>query len=100
MKKEEYQERLKDIETEYRHKKHDLAKKFAFSNTDVVEGDIVKDNSGAIIVDQIKFTIGHTREKLPECIFYGYELTKKMKPRKDNSRGFVCQCNIIEHIKG
>jgi hypothetical protein len=99
MTEEEYIEQIKQIELNCEQRKSSLAIKFAQSNCHVEIGDIVKDHISRIKVETIRFYAG-TLGLLPEAVFSGPRLTKKMKPFKNGDVINVYQGNVIEHIKG
>jgi hypothetical protein len=85
MTKQEYQNRLKELEEKFEKDKKQLAQDFVFSNLKYKVGDIVvTDNVSSIKVDDIK--CGYGLFSVPHVSYWGYELKKDLTPRKDKSR--------------
>ena len=95
MNTEDYKAKLKAIEHEARERIIALSRDYAFSNSSVISGDVVTDNVGSVAVEKVKYTKGDAKH-IPQCVYYGIELTKSMKPRKDGSKRNVYQSNLLK----
>lgn len=82
MDKNEYNQRLFEIKKRFEEDKKQLAIECAASNNPYSVGDILKDDSGVIIlVERILFSYGYG-EELPYCVYEGKTLKKDLTPRK------------------
>lgn len=93
MTESEYKIRLDNLEQEFEKQKINLAKVYAHSHRLFQEGDTISDTVGSIIIDAVKFTRG-SFNSLPECVYYGLELKKDGKLRKDGGRRSIYQSHI------
>ncbi len=84
---------IEKIEKEAENKKHILSRKFAFDNSTLNVGDFAKDQTGVILIEKIRFGTSFLGE-YPECIYYGTNYTKAMKPRADLSKRDVWKSNL------
>ena len=77
-----------------------LGKEFAFSKATAKHGDVIKCKYGnrVIIVDDIKFSMRNymATEETPECVYFGFVLTKAGKPRKDGERSRIYESDIFK----
>ena len=78
-----------------------LGKVCAFANSTVKAGDIVRSKHGlkeTILVDQVKYVMRDffERSENPQCIYFGYVLTKKGVPRKDKTRSRICESDLLK----
>lgn len=94
MEKEEYIEELKVLTDEFDVKRKALAKEFAFSNSTVKEGDVVKDNVKSIIVSKIQWSFGSFGD-FPYCIYTGIQLNKDGKPNKKGERSSITSDRLL-----
>ncbi len=94
MTKEEYQKELIKIQDETLRRKHVLAKEYALSHNAIKKGDIIKDHIGSIIVENISIT-KTLISPVPECKYYGLELTKQGLIYKSEKRRTVYQSNLL-----
>jgi hypothetical protein len=90
----EYRDELVKLEEEYRKKRLVLMAKFATENNTVKKGDKFTDHIGTIIVEEIKTIPSLTG--LPSCIYFGIELKKDGKPKKNNDKRWAYQSNQIK----
>ncbi len=97
MNRDEYYEKLQQIEKEYALKKDDLSVNFAKSNNPYKIGDIIRDHYEIIRIDKIGTGCFH-RETYPSCVYDGILVTKKGIPFKNGKRGTVYQDNVKEQI--
>lgn len=94
MTKEQYDNDLKVLFSEYERAKIELAKKFALENNSIKEGDIVTDHVGSIKVEKIQVTLGSFDDP-PSCVYFGIELKKDLTPTKKATKRDVYQSNLI-----
>lgn len=81
MTKDEYAAQLEILKQEHQTKCNELAKMYAMTNNPYKEGDILQDFSQIIIVERIGWGYNFS-SCLPECIYYGTQLTSKLVPKK------------------
>jgi hypothetical protein len=98
---DEFRKKAKEIRDEAEREVKKLGKDLAFNNASAKIGDIVTAKYGnkvSIIVDDIKFTMKSylAREESPECVYFGYVLTKAGKPRKDGERGRIYESDLLK----
>lgn len=92
---EEYRQKLKEFEIEYKDKKDILCQEFAMSNNPYKVGDILQDYRQIIRVEKIKWTFIFP-SNIPECIYFGTELTAKLTPKKKQS---IDACMYQSNVK-
>lgn len=94
MKKEEFKNRLKELELEFDKKKKELFVQFALSHNTIKVGDIVKDHSGCAEVIKLSVCYDHNGYSMMRynCI----ELTKNGKHKKKEPMRWLYQTNIKE----
>lgn len=97
MTKEEYKEAQKKIELEAYKKQRDIDFKYAMSINTYSKGDKVTDKVGTILIDKI--VVGLPLDGMPCCVYYGIELNKNGKPRKNRREREVYGCNVIKPNK-
>jgi len=95
MTKSQLEIKIKELKERFEKDKIDILKKFCIANNPYKVGDVVKDHMGSIIIEKIKFAT-YTISGTPECVYYGPELKKDGKPRKDGSKRNVWQSNILK----
>lgn len=97
---EEFRSKAKEIRDNAEKDVRQLGKELAFSNATAKAGDLIKSKHGqkAIIVDDIKFSMTNymVREETPECVYFGFVLTKSGRPRKDNERTMIYESEILK----
>jgi hypothetical protein len=91
MDKQEYIEKLKAIDDDAKKAKAAISKEFAMSNNPVKLGDIISDHASTIVVDHIG--LGYSCG-MPECVYRGVALTKKLVPKKNGSSEKIWQSNL------
>jgi|GEM_PF-2644418 len=96
MNREDYKHKRSEMLNRHSGEIAGLEREFALSNSDVNVGDIVVDHISAVDVRKIKYTTFAT--EFPCCVYEGYELTKKMKRRKNKNIRYVDQRNVKEVI--
>lgn len=92
---ENYRKELAQIESEMEERKKNLMRIYAGENNPYKRGEIIKDNSGSIVIEKISVSM-YFGERLPVCQYYGPELKKDGTPRKDGSKRWVHQTNILK----
>ena len=102
--KEEYKNRLSELQKQHALNLIDLRSQFALKNNTVKVGDTVTDHIGTIVVEKIKIETSFI-DSFPECTYFGYELTKKLERKKSGAQRWVYQSNLkakeeIERLKG
>lgn len=95
MTKEEYDKTKLTFENEHSKNIKSLGRKYAISNSTVKKGDILRDHSGIIEVDNIKWGFSYM-SKYPMCIYSGIKLRKDLKPYKSGERDTLYQSNLTE----
>ena len=93
MTKEEYKERLDNLQKIYDGNKLLLIKEFVFSNAKYKSGDIIQDQIGYLKISKVGVYIGFG---LPEAIYYGMELNKDFTPSKKQTNRPVYETNTIK----
>ncbi len=94
MTKEEYQDRIKQIDAKHKKMKTDLAIEYAKSNNPYKVGDIVEDHIGKIRIERI--CISKIIIDYPCCTYYGVELKKDGTPCKRQTNRGIHQSNILK----
>jgi hypothetical protein len=95
MTKEQYIQKLKDLEAEFENKKGELVRLCAFSNNTIKVGDVITDHSGSIKVEKIQVAFGYACD-LPSCVYTGIELNKDGTPNKKGKKRSVWQSNLVK----
>ena len=90
---DEYKKRLQVIDNERQKQVNRLNIEFANANNPYTIGDKVTDHNGTILIEKINHTAG-AYNHLPSCVYFGLELKKDGKPRKDNNKRNLWQSNI------
>ena len=98
---EEFRKKAKEIRDKAEREVKSLGKQLAFSNASAKIGDTVTAKHGnnmSIIVDDIKFSMRNfmAREETPECVYFGFVLTKAGKLRKDGERGRIYESDLLK----
>jgi hypothetical protein len=88
---EQYNEKIKFLNTVFENAKKEVGRDFAISKNTVKIGDIIKDNIGSIKVEVIRVYFSD----LPECVYTGVELRKDNTPNKKGTKRSVFQTNIL-----
>ena len=92
MNAEEYKSRLDELKKKHHNEINELYIEYAKLNNPHKVGDIVTDDMGSIILSRIKVTLNS--DKMPCCLYYGPELTKKGVVRKDNKFRAIHQSRV------
>lgn len=94
-------EELREVESELK-KKHekeitDLRIDYAKANAKFYKGQILDDGVSRVLVDDIKYSTGVLYG--PPCaVYFGFEMTKQNKPKKNKARGVIYQNRKIEVV--
>ncbi len=96
MTEDEYDSQKIKVEKENRKRLLALSKEYAFTNNPIKIGDIIKDHTCKIKVEEIKFSSNSMMQKLPECVYFGSRLKKNNKPFMNGERGIIYQSNLKE----
>lgn len=95
MNKEEYTAKVNELKEKFKKEEKTLAKEYAFSNSPVKVGDIIKDHANTIRVTEIKFAMSGTfTAEFPQCVYYGDNLNKSGQISKRNPIGTIWQSNL------
>jgi hypothetical protein len=90
----EYDDFLKQIQVEATQKKRELNVEYAMSLNAYSKGDKISDHMGDIIIEKIGVSNGFLGS-MPQCVYYGLELKKDGKPRKDKRKREVYSSNVL-----
>lgn len=92
MNKEDYDNRMQEIEKQFQTEKIKLYKDYAFSNNPYKVGDIITDHYQTIRINKMQPTVGFN--KYPAYIYIGSRLKKDLTPFKSGETGRIYQGNI------
>ena len=81
MTKDEYAAQLDILNQEHRAKCDELAETYAMANNPYKVGDILRDYCQIILVERIGWGYNFS-SCLPQCVYYGKQLTTKLVPKK------------------
>lgn len=99
MTEEEYKQKLVELEIEYKNKKDALGLEFAMANNPYKVGDILQDHYQIIRVEKIEWILMYGTSSTPECIYYGTQLTAKLKPKKSQGiNPYMHQSNVLRKL--
>jgi hypothetical protein len=93
---EEYNTQMKALEREMAQKRDALALEYVSKNILYKVGDILECTYAIILVDKLKRRIGF--KGIPEAVYVGYALTKKLEPKKNKSWDEIPQCAVIKKL--
>ena len=96
MTEQEYNEKIKIAEKNYKGSLNEIYKQYAFDLRKFKIGDIIKNNGTTIIIESFS---AYKRQGFPEPVYSGKELTKKLEPRKDGNIGSIYGNYNVELIK-
>ena len=92
----EYKKAKEDLKNEFNRKDKELDVEYAKLNQLYKKGDLIGNCVGKMHIDDIEYSINSMYgNRTPEAVYFGYELTKKMKQRKDKSRLTIYQSDVI-----
>ena len=91
MKKQELEQKLKELQKEYDLKQKEVMKQFCDANNPYKVGDKFTDHIGSIIVEKIRYS--YTVTGTPSCVYFGTELKKDGTPKKNNDKRNAWQSN-------
>ena len=95
MTREEFDDRLKELQLNFEESKKALSKDFATSNNTIVVGDVVCDHIGCGRVEKLQVTMSGL-SKYSEMRYWCVELKKDGTPKKNGAFRWVYQSNIKE----
>lgn len=90
---EEYLQKGKELELEFKDKKLELMKEFVRANNPYKIGDTVTDSIGSIIIEKMGYSWGFNSN--PCATYSGLELKKDGTPTKKKTTRQVWQSNIV-----
>lgn len=97
MTESEYLEKLDVLESRYKKRKYNLAEEYALSNNPYNIGDIIRDTTDIIEIENVFHTIG-IGNVIPTCYYTGVELTKKLQPKIKQTGVKIFQNNVIKKL--
>lgn len=95
MTKEEFDNRLNELQHEFDKSKKELLLDFAISNNTIAVGDVVCDHIGCGKVETLQVTM-NLPFKYSEMRYWCVELKKDGTPKKNGASRWVYQSNIKE----
>ena len=93
---EEYNTQMEALEKEIAEKRDDLALEYVSKNILYKVGDILECTYVIILVDKLRRRISYNG--IPEAVYSGYALTKKLEPKKNKSWDEIPQCAVIKKL--
>jgi hypothetical protein len=94
---EDYQSKVKQLESDFEALKTDYMRDFVIANNPYKKGDIVTDHIGTIKIESMRFSWGGLGRQ-PCAIYYGVELKKNGEPKKNGNKRDVYQSNVLSII--
>jgi len=91
MRKEQYNEEMKQLEIIHDNNKRELYKKFAFANNPYKIGDMITDHVATIKIEKIQV---HKTYDMPQCVYIGTKYNKDGKVSKKQDHNTIFQNNI------
>jgi hypothetical protein len=95
MTREEFDNRLNELQLNFDKSKQALLSDFAISNNTIAVGDVVCDHIGCGRVEKLQVTMS-TLSKYSEMRYWCLELKKDGTPKKSGASRWVYQSNIKE----
>lgn len=90
----EFEKSMSDLKNRHGEEIRELIVRYCKLNNHIEIGQTITDRHGrSIIVDRISFSTGGIKD-IPECVYHGAELTKKMQPKKNGDRATIYQSNM------
>ena len=93
MTKEEYDNKMAEIEKNAKASREEVIREYALSNNEIKKGDAISDHNGSIIVERIRIVLGFM-SNYPECVYRGPCIRKDGKPFKNGKHADIHQSNI------
>ena len=93
MTREQYEQKIQELQKEYELKKNEVAKQFCDANNLYKIGDKFTDHIGTIIIEKITYSFMFTG--IPICVYFGIELNKDGTPNKRGNKRKAWQSNDI-----
>jgi hypothetical protein len=98
MTKQQYNDRIKEVEELHKINKLLVIQVYAYANNPYKVGDIIRDHSHIIKIERIKFCRPSIGEEFPSCVYHGIELKKDLTPKKNQGNTVMYQTNVLEKI--
>ena len=92
MTKEQFFESLRVINQEFKDKKIELYKQYAYANNTYKVGEIFKDHIGKVRIEKIGVTVDR---ELSSCTYWGAELRDNEIPYKKGTKRMAYQINEV-----
>lgn len=90
---EEFQEKIKQLEIDFKRSKNKLIVELAMAQSPLSVGDIAEDYVGTKLrIEKITATI--SKDNIPYCVYRGPLLRKDGQPKKKPEDGLVRQINL------
>jgi len=98
MEDSEFHEKMMKLTNSFKSEEKKIRKQYAFSRNTVKVGDIIRDHQGFLEVDLIGATESGRSDRMPECIYRGFSMTKNQVRRKDGEKRWIIQRYVEECI--
>lgn len=98
MTKEEYNSKIKELQDDFEKKKSDVEVQYAMSNNPYNVGDILQSDFGIILKVEKVRVARKWSDMLPECVYIGQQLTKKLEPHKRPDVRQLYQSSIAKKL--
>lgn len=79
---EEYYKAISEIDLNAKKEKEKLGHKYAFEHKQYDIGDIIETNTDRIIIENIRWCSNYFGNTIPQCIYIGSDVTKKLEINK------------------
>lgn len=99
MTKEEFSEKLKELEKEFEQNKTALIIECGLSQKKFNNGDIIRNTNTGVTIEVSKVKVYTGLERFPIPVYHGVELTKALIPKKNGSRGAIYGNDDVVLIK-
>ena len=99
MEKAEYFKKIRSLQEKHNKEIINFQIKVAKENNIYKKHDIIQDHYKIIEILEIKYNYNqYYAEEMPNCIYYGPRLTKKLNAYKTNEQGEMYQINVKRRI--
>lgn len=99
IRKEVYLKVRELLDKKHKAERKELAKRYAKKNTLYEKGQIIRDDSCTIKIDNVSYGVPFGGN-IPEPYYLGYVLKKDLTPRKNEERSWIRQSQIKEAMSG
>lgn len=96
MTEEEYIIAKMSLEKELKESLKKLAIEYVKKNKKYNVGDIIREPRGFLRIDKVSYS--YYLSEVPKIIYTGFELTKKLAPRKDKSMLHTTEESVLELV--